>query len=182
MTTEWAAEYERTDDLNEQYELLRSEMTRLRNDLVSRHTEDGEFDPSTVEEYYDSEAVAATIREANQALAGDLIVFVANDFGFPTAFRPEGAERSLQEDVRRGILENKYDDEADDLQSIRDDLLEGHPGIHKAIVAEQTGESVRYFLPEGSNETTAFLTVREMVGLVDYTTNSAQAEELSNTY
>lgn len=182
MTAEWTAEYERTDDRNAKYELLRAEMTRLRNDLVSRHTVDGEFDPSAVEEYFDPEAVAEHVRESNREVEGDLLVFVANDFGFPLALRPDGTDRSLQEDVRRGILRNKYDDEATDLQSIRDDLLEAHPGIHKAIVAEHAGETVRYFLPEGSNETTTFLTVREMVGLVDYTTNSAQADDLSKTY
>ncbi|MFQ3294339.1 MAG: hypothetical protein ACI9PP_001673 [Halobacteriales archaeon] len=182
MTTEWVGDYERTEDSNERYAILRSEMTRLRNDLVSRYTEDGEFDPSAVEEYFDPDAVAAEVRSANQEVDGDLLVFVANDFGFPNAFRPEGTDRSLQDELRQGILRKKYDNEAADLQSIRDDLLEGHPGIHKAIVAEHTGDGVRYFLPEGSNETTTFLTVREMVGLVDYTTNSAQADDLSTTY
>lgn len=180
--TDRVTEHERTDDINERYERLRAEMTGLRNEVVSRYTEDGEFDPSAVEEYFDPDAVAADVRESNREVDGDLLVFVANDFGFPAAFRPEGADRSLQDDVRLGILRNKYDDEAVDLQAIRDDLLEAHPGIHKAIVAEHRGDDVRYFLPEGSNETTNFLTVREMVGLVDYTTNSAQAEDLSRTY
>jgi len=182
MHTEWTTEYEETDDRNERYALLRTEMTRLRNDLVSQYTEDGEFDPSAVEEYFDPEAVADHVRGANREVEGDLLVFVANDFGFPLALRPDGTDRSLQDDVRRGILRNKYDDGATDLQSIRDDLLEAHSGIHKAIVAEHRGDHVRYFLPEGSNETTTFLTVREMVGLVDYTTNSAQADDLSKTY
>lgn len=182
MTTDWVSEYERAEDLNERYGLLRSEISRLRNTLVSRYTEDDEFDASAVEEYYDPDAVAETIRDASHEVAGDLLVFVANDFGFPAAFRPAGSDRSLQDDVRRGILEDKYDDAASDLQSIRDDLLATHSGIHKAIVAEHTGDSVRYFLPEGSNETTNFVTVREMVGLVDYTTNSAQAEDMSRTY
>ncbi|HKL29695.1 MAG TPA: hypothetical protein VJ898_10570, partial [Natrialbaceae archaeon] len=182
MASEWMDDYEATDDRNEQYGLLRTEMTRLRNDLVSQHMVDGEFDWSAVQEYFDPEAVAETIREASRDVEGDLLVFVANDFGFPAAFRPEGTDRAIQNDVRLGILERKYDDEAADLQSIRDDLLDAHPGIHKAIVAEYTGDDVRYFLPAGQNETTNFLTVREMVGLVDYTTNSAQADDLSRTY
>jgi hypothetical protein len=182
MASEWMDDYEATDDRNEQYGLLRAEMTRLRNDLVSSNMVDGEFDPSGVEEYFDPEAVAETIREASRDVEGDLLAFVANDFGFPAAFRPEGTDRSIQDDVRQGILQDKYDDEATDLQAIRDDLLDAHPGIHKAIVAEQAGDDVRYFLPAGQNETTNFLTVREMVGLVDYTTNSAQADDLSRTY
>lgn len=182
MTTDWIPEYEQTDGRNERYGLLRAEMTRLRNDLVARYTEDGEFDPTAVGEYFDPDAVAADVRETNQGIDGDLVVFMANDFGFPLALRPASTERSLQDEVRRGILENKYDDEADDLRSIKDDLLESHPGIHKAIVAEHAGDTVRYFLPAGQNETTNFLTVREMDGLVDYTTNSAQADDLSKTY
>jgi hypothetical protein len=41
---------------------------------------------------------------------------------------------------------------------------------------------VRDHLPEGSNETTDFVTVREMASLVDYTTNSFQSDGLSVTY
>lgn len=42
--------------------------------------------------------------------------------------------------------------------------------------------TVRYHLPEGSNDTTNFITVRETVGLIDYTTNSFQSDGLSVTY
>lgn len=54
--------------------------------------------------------------------------------------------------------------------------------MHKAIVSEHTGETLRYHLPEGSNESTNFVTVREMVGLIDYTTNSFQSDGLCETY
>ena len=49
------------------------------------------------------------------------------------------------------------------------------------LVAE-LDDGVRYHLPEGTSEATNFLTVRETVGLVDYTTNGAQADGLSVTY
>jgi len=182
MDVDFTAAYERAEDANEQYRSLRAELTRLRNDLFDRYFEDGEFDPARVEEFFDPDEVAETVRELAEAVDGHLLVFVANDFGFPIALRPEGTDRSLQNDVREGILENKYDDENEGLRSLRDELLDRHPGIHKAIVAEHDGESVRYHLPEGSNSTTNFLTVREMVGLVDYTTNSSQREDLSGTY
>lgn len=87
-----------------------------------------------------------------------------------------------QNNVREAILQNKYDDTNEDLNAIRRELLADHPAIHKAIVAEHSEGTIRYHLPEGSNETTNFVTVREMVGLIDYTTNSFQSDGLCETY
>jgi hypothetical protein len=162
-------EYARTDDLSEKYRLLREEAARLRGqrDRIER------FEDDEVEE---------TLRGLDERLEGHLIAFVANDFGYPAAFRPEGIDRGIQNEVREAILRNKYDDSNDDLAEIRRRLLEAHPAIHKAILVEYRDGTLRYHLPEGSNPTTNFLTVREMVGLVDYTTNSAQCDGLSRTY
>jgi hypothetical protein len=88
----------------------------------------------------------------------------------------------VQDVVRQSILERKYDDSQPQLDKLRQAVLERHAGMHKLIVAELNGSSVRYHLPEGSNESTNLVTVREMVGLVDYTTNSDQREGLSGTY
>jgi len=161
--------YAESDDVNEQYALLRDELARLRG----LREEDAFFDP---------EAVAVTVERLSADVDGDLVVFAANDFGLPLAYRPASLDRSVQDDLRRAILENKYDDENEDLDALRRTLLDEHSGVHKAIVAEHTGDAIRYHLPEGSNDATNFLTVREMVGLVDYTTNSAQADGLSRTY
>lgn len=165
---EWTEDYASTKDLNEKYKLLREETARLRRDTGS-------------EDRFDPEAVAQTVRDLNEAIDGDLLVFAANDFGLPVAFRPETFEIEQQDAVRQAILENKYD-EQEDLNEIRHELLTTHPAIHKIIVAEYTHGNVRYHLPEGSNAETNFLTVREMVGLVDWTTNSFQGDGLSRTY
>lgn len=167
--TDWMDEYAATDDLNEKYTILREELTRLRG-------------RGGVSEFFDRDAVAETIQELDGEGDGDLIVFVANDFGMPVAFRPEGTGFEVQEAVRRAILERKYDSENPDLNEKRQKLLDRHPGVHKMIIAEIEGSSIRYHLPEGSNDSTNFITVREMVGLVDYTTNSQQKEGLSETY
>jgi hypothetical protein len=132
-------------------------------------------------ELFDPDEVATELRGLDETLDGDLLAFVANDFGRPVAFRPASVPRTAQEEIRHGILQQKYDAH-DDLDEIRRTLLDAFPTVHKAIIAEHREESLRYHLPEGSRETTNFLTVREMVGLVDYTTNSAQADELSQTY
>lgn len=163
------AEYVSTDNLNEKYKILREELTRLRGS-------------GGASEFFDREAVADTIRQLSDEVDGDLLVFVANDFGMPAAYRPEGAGLEVQDAVRRSILENKYNDSNTDLNKLRRSLLGRHPGVHKAIIAEIEGSSIRYHLPEGSNETTNFITVRETVGLVDYTTNSQQKESLCETY
>lgn len=167
--TDWMAEYARTDDSNEKYELLRREMARLR----------GRRDEI---EYYDHDAVGDDLRGMNERVSGDLIVFAANDFGSPRAYRPDGVSRDVQDEIRRALLENKYDGTNEHLNGIRRELLAAHPGIHKVIVAEHSADDVSYHLPEGSNGTTNFLTVREMVGLIDYTTNSFQRDGLSVTY
>ncbi|PSQ16738.1 hypothetical protein BRD00_09950 [Halobacteriales archaeon QS_8_69_26] len=162
--------YAVTEDPNDRYRLLREEMARLR---------DGAEFPDDV---FDPEAVQATLRENAGRVDGDLVILVANDFGQPMAFRPGDLDREDVDRIRTAILENKYDASHEDLAEVRRDLLEAHPRIHKTIVAELADDEVRHHLPEGTSEETNFLTVREMVGLVDYTTNSAQAEGLSVTY
>lgn len=167
--TDWMSEYVETDDLNLKYRLLRAEMARLR----------GRRDEI---EFFDEAAVAKDIRRLSETVDGDLVVFVANDFGRPRAYRPSGLARGVQDEIRQAILRDKYDDTNQDLDEIRREVLDAHPGIHKVIVATYSEDEIRYHLPEGSSESTNFLTVREMVGLIDYTTNSSQADGLSTTY
>lgn len=167
--TGWMEEYTATDDLNQKYSLLRAEITKLRG-----RRDDIEF--------FDSEAVRSDLRRLNKSVDGDLVVFVANDFGRPRAYRPQGVAVDVQNEIREAILQNKYNDTNEDLNDIRCELLAEHPAIHKAIITEYSEGISRYHLPEGSNETTNFVTVREMVGLIDYTTNSFQSDGLSETY
>lgn len=167
--TDWTKEYAETEDLTEKYDLLRTEITRLR----------GQRDKI---EFFDEEAVERDIRRLNQSVDGDLLVFLANDFGRPRAYRPSAVDQDVQNEVRKALLQNKYDDTNEDLNEIRCELLDEHPNVHKVIVVEYSEENIRYHLPEGSNQSTNFITVREMVGLIDYTTNSFQSDGLSVTY
>lgn len=167
--TEFLDAYSETGDLNERYGLLTDEIARLRG-----RRDDIEF--------FDEERVEADVRRLNERVDGDLLVFLANDYGRPRAYRPEGVSTAAQNVVRASILANKYDASNEDLNDLRRTILDEHPAVHKVLVAEYSTDSVRYHLPEGSNESTNFVTVREMVGLVDYTTNSFQADGLSVTY
>jgi hypothetical protein len=100
----------------------------------------------------------------------------------PKAYRPQDLDKAVQNKIRESLLQNKYDGTNEDLNEIRRELLDKHPNIHKAIIAQNEDGEVRYHLPEGSNETTNFITVREMIGLIDYTTNSFQSNDQSVTY
>lgn len=168
MSNDWMDAYRTADDANEKYKLLREEMTRLRREGTA----------------FDRDAVVETIRDLSNFVDGHLVVFPANDFGLPLAIRPAELGRGAQDEVRQEILAEKYSrrGETEDLNEIRENLLEEHPAIHKVLVCEYTEVEIRYHLPGGRHENTNFLTVREAVGLVDYTTNSNQAEGLSLTY
>lgn len=166
--TEFLDAYTESGDLNEQYGLLRDEIARLR----------GRRDEI---EFFDEGAVRADVRDLSERVDGDLLVFLANDFGRPRAYRPAGRKRDVQNEVREAILADKYDSNAA-LDALRRRILAAHPGVHKVLVAADADDGVTYHLPEGSNEATNFVTVREVVGLVDYTTNSFQADGLSVTY
>lgn len=167
--TDWIDAYTDTDDLNEKYGHLRTQIAtlRARRDDI---------------EYFDEDAVLDDVRELDDTIDGHLIVFLANDFGRPRAYRPSNVDRDAQNDIREALLQHKYDDTNDHLNQIRNQLLHDHPGIHKIIAAEYSTDEITYHLPEGTNHTTNFITVREMVGLIDYTTNSFQNDGLSKTY
>jgi hypothetical protein len=167
--TNWIEEYVKIDNLNQRYKSLRTKMTGLRSQRDEI-------------KFFDSDEVSSDIHRLNKSTDGELIIFVANDFGRPRAYRPRGVEVEVQDEIRQMILQNKYDDTNGDLNEIRRELLDKHPTLHKVIVAEYAEQNIRYHLPEGSNKTTNFITVREMVGLIDYTTNSVQRDDLSLTY
>jgi hypothetical protein len=175
---DFLADYADADDRNERYRLLRAEMTRLRAAVV----EDVRAAEGPTDDFFRGTAVAETVRDLAGRVDGDLVVFLANDFGYPLGLRPDGTPLDRGNELREAILERKYDDDHEDLATLRADLLAAHPRVHKAIVAAFDDDGVRYYLPPGDRESTRFLTVREMVGLVDYVTNSAQAGDLSYTY
>lgn len=168
---DFLSSYEQASDANERYRLLRGEAKRLRQVAGNR-------------DFRQSEDVHEILREANDGLEGSLVAFCANDFGWPVAFRPEGTDPGHQDMVRQRILEGKYADDRDlqDLQDIQRQLMQADSRIHKVLVAEVEADDARYFLPEGKNETSTFLTVREPLGLIDWTTHSRHASNFQVEY
>lgn len=164
---EWTSAYDDADGVNEKYHLLRREAKRLRR--RAERPEDTKFtdDPASFD----------LLEELDEGLSGSLLVFAANDFGWPVALRPEGTPKRLQEEIRRELLREKY--RADpQLNEIRRAILDADDRIHKALVVHHAGDDVRYHLPGGRAAETNFLTVREAVGLVDYITNGRQREAI----
>lgn len=166
--TGWMEEYRETEDVNQKYRLLREEVTQLRQQAQDKR-------------FTDNDEVMELLREQNAKFEGELLVFAANDFGYPVALRPAGTSLDVQEAVREEILQEKYKDNPE-LDTVRQQLLDADARIHKALVVHHDGGSIDYHLPGGRNENTNFLTVREAVGLVDYVTNSAQRDGLSKQY
>lgn len=165
--SEFLSGYAETDDVNAKYRMLRQEATRLRQRAVR---------PDDVK-FTDDSAVMDVIRTCNDRIEGTLLVFAANDFGWPVAFRPEGTHERLQEDVRRELLREKYKSDSE-LDRIRKSVLDADPRIHQALVARHDGDRVDYHLPGGWRTNTEFLTVREALGLIDYITNGHQREAI----
>lgn len=165
--SEFLTGYAEADDVNAKYRLLRREATRLRRRAVR---------PADVK-FTDDPAVIDVIRACNDRIEGTLLVFAANDFGWPVALRPEETPERLQEDVRRELLREKYQSDPE-LDRIRRDVLEADPRVHQVLVARHDGDRIDYHLPGGWRTNTEFLTVREALELVDYITNGRQREAM----
>lgn len=151
-------------DINRRYQKNRQEIQRLRKEAHATS-----FDEIA---RFPVEGLLEVLREHDGRLDGDLIAFVANDFGMPIAFRPEGVEKERQNEVRLEILEEKYKSD-DRMNTIREEIVDDVK-IHKALVSLVNGDEIRYHLPGSTRGETNFVTVREAVGLVDFTTNANQ--------
>lgn len=164
---EWMTDYAAADDVNDKYRILRQEAKRLRQ--RAERPEDMKFT--------DDPAFLDLIRACNERVDGTLVVFAANDFGWPVALRPDGTPKQLQADVRTELLARKYES-SPELDEIRRTILEADGRVHQALVARHDGEEIDYHLPGGWKEDTNFLTVREALGLIDYITNGHQREAI----
>lgn len=107
-----------------------------------------------------------------------LVVFAANDFGIPVALRPSAVSIDAQNEVRERIHDQKYRRNAE-LNRIREALLDEYPRVHKVLPVTY-GSSIDYHLPEATSPHTNFTSIRDALGLVDWTTNGSYRN--CNTY
>lgn len=166
-------------EMNEAYQEHRRALQRLRS-----RVHDTAFDRVA---RFPLGKIARMLRTYNERVDGDLVVFVANDFGMPVAYRPTGVPKQRQNEIRTELLAEKYKSD-DRLDEIRKQLTT-ETKVHKALVGAIGDEEIRYHLPgvgsvgnevvdrddpEAATSATNFLTVREGVGLVDFCTNADQ--------
>lgn len=166
-TDEWLDAYATENDVNTKYHLLRQEAKRLRQRAER---------PADMK-FTDDPAFLNLVRECDERVNGTLLVFAANDFGWPVALRPTGTPKQLQADVRTELLAEKYKS-SQELDEIRRALLAADGRIHQALVARHDGDEIDYHLPGGWKADTNFLTVREALGLIDYITHGQQREAI----
>lgn len=170
---DFLSEYEAADSIHEQYILLLREQKRLRRQFHKQHgseDKDNKTHQSNASYDYNTPSFRALISDLNETLDGHLVVFTANDFGAPIAFYPDTLDDSRLQDIREYILGAKYN-HAPDLNEIRQQVRETDERIHRALIAEVTDEGVRLHNPEGRDPDTNFLTIRDYLGLVDWTIN-----------
>ncbi|MCU4743288.1 hypothetical protein [Natronoglomus mannanivorans] len=167
INDEWLDAYTTEEDVNAKYHLLRREAKRLR-----QHAER----PADMK-FTDDPAFLDLVRACNERVDGTLLVFAANDFGWPVALRPTGTSKQLQADVRTELLAEKYKS-SPELDEIRRTLLDADVRVHQALVVRHSGDEIDYHLPGGWKVDTNFLTVREALGLIDYITHGHQREAI----
>ncbi|WP_435332968.1 hypothetical protein [Haloarchaeobius sp. TZWWS8] len=166
-------------DLNDRYLESLAEQAAMRRDSIARLRESDE------ESTLDVDAIAAVCRTRSQEFDGHLVFFGASDFGHPEAFVPAAVDGSaLKRRVLDGLHEEsgKWQGTDEELRAVRDAYFEAAPNLHKGLAVLVTEDGVRYDLEGGVAETNNFVTIRQVAGLVDWLTNSYQAERLTTTY
>lgn len=152
-------------DPNERYRELLGEQIELR----SQHSPD-----------VDIEGVKAVLRERQDEFDGYLVVLVANDFGKPVAFLPEAAGdySTVLNAVLDEIHEEKWSAEHDGLRAVRNQLFEAVDSLHKVLPALYFEDgSAEYDIAPGRDQAYNFVTIRQVVGLVDWIANAQDITE-----
>ena len=142
------------------YRALLAEQIRLRD----------ENDPAI-----DRSEVRTVLRSHNESIYGNLVFFAASDFGRPLVFFPRSMNdpESACQSVLDRIHEEKWLPTNRSLRAVREDVVEGGLGVHQGLAAicydDRTAE---YDIVSGSNGVYNFVTIRQVVGLVDWVTNA----------
>lgn len=125
----------------------------------------------------DEEAIRSVLREDRSRFDGDLVAFAANDFGQPRVFLPESLsdqDAALQA-VLDAIHEEKWRARNSALRDVRNRMFDQASGIHKGLCAAYRDDgSADYDIDFPSNATYNFLTIRQVVGLVDWMANAEE--------
>lgn len=123
----------------------------------------------------DTEAIADLLRKRQEEFEGHLVFFAASDFGRPVVFLPAGLDdhTEMLNAVLDRIHEQKWQAENERLRSVRHHVFDEVDGIHQGLAAVCYDDgSAEYDIVYGWHGVYNFLTIRQVVGLVDWVTNA----------
>ena len=119
----------------------------------------------------DEDGVRSVLDENDQRFDGRLIGFAANDFGQPRVFLPESVsdqDATLQA-VVDAVHEEKWRARNSALRDVRNEVVTDVQGVHQCLCAALRDDgSADYDIDFPSNATYNFLTIRQVIGLVDW--------------
>ncbi|MDL5362304.1 hypothetical protein [Halalkalicoccus sp. NIPERK01] len=123
----------------------------------------------------DEDGVRTVLEERAADFEGRLLFFAASDFGQPRVFLP--ADLSDPDAVLQSVLDRihaeKWSPEHDGLRDVRRQVFEEVAGIHQGLPALYHGSGeAEYDLAGPWDGVYNFVTIRQVVGLVDWVTNA----------
>ncbi|KYH27268.1 hypothetical protein HAPAU_07210 [Halalkalicoccus paucihalophilus] len=123
----------------------------------------------------DEEGIRTVLEEYEPDFEGHLIFFAASDFGKPRVFLPDGLpDRQLAlETILDRVHQGKWNPDHAGLREVRNRVFEEVRGIHQGLPAvyHDEGEAT-YDLTGPWDGVYNFVTIRQVVGLVDWVTNA----------
>jgi hypothetical protein len=150
------------NDANEEYLQLIDRQLELRDDN----------DPNM-----DEEAIRSVLDENEDGFDGALMAFAANDFGQPRVFLPESVsdqDAALQA-VVDAVHEEKWRARNSALRDVRNRMFDEVTGIHQGLGAVYRDDgSADYDIDFPSNAAYNFVTIRQVIGLVDWMANAGE--------
>ncbi|ADJ14209.1 hypothetical protein [Halalkalicoccus jeotgali] len=123
----------------------------------------------------DTDGIRAVLEERAADFEGQLLFFAASDFGQPRVFLP--SDLSDPDDALQAVLDRvhaeKWSPDHDGLRAVRRRVFEETTGVHQALPAlfYDSGDA-EYDLTGPWDEEYNFVTIRQVVGLVDWLTNA----------
>lgn len=123
----------------------------------------------------DEDAIREVLNERQSRFDGDLLFFGANDFGQPRVFLPESVsdqDAALQA-VVDAVHEEKWRARNSALRDVRNRMFDEGTGIHQGLGAVYRDDgSADYDIDFPSNATYNLVTIRQVIGFVDWMANA----------
>lgn len=123
----------------------------------------------------DIDTISDLLKTREKEFDGRLVFFAASDFGRPVVFLPANFNNTdtRLNTVLDTIHEQKWQAENKQLRSVRHQVFDEVDGIHQGLAAVCYDDgSVEYDIVYGWHGVYNFLTIRQVVGLVDWVTNA----------